>query len=983
MKIMYLDHGNNRFINDTCHQHDARLPAGRFSCRKDVFAVKTMPQLIFMPQNQHTNRRRGDGVSKNILCFTLTVVLAVGHVACARGADIHGELETFGLNYTPAEYHDHFLAKLAEMDKSKRQDYYQDMLNGGSLFEQYLDVMTSLPLPSPASRGGSTRMGSANVGKFDNASKEYINYLWGLKYDPDNGDVQITYQDVAVVDYSNADIAGIDGYTHRYETPVRTTVTMFASEFNRYRVNIEMYVSGWEGTGYKPKNISISTALNTKDKDRFYLLTDDFEGEKLIISRLDSQGNILEESSDFATSGHYYYEGLPYSFLSIFYSYLQKSGVRRVFWLHHDWPVIPQVQSPDEVMKIDYSFWLEGNLYNKGGNPEAAMFNTSKAFIYVDFESPDGQAIACSSTDDTLGGLFPIPPYPDGQTLTNQHVTLVEPSYTATRRGLTDAAIQFKIKASYANWNMPIPQAWFVGLHALSINGKDYVRYARVTKEGNTYILSLPWSAVANSLVSRNLPLTLHEYSLSLTQNTSTYTRYGKITVFNPYMNIVAEPAVAEPNLQNKQYDLIAHYANKYGMYYAHIATTNLQNRQSGRCYANGADLSSVIKVYGNWPVGYLPKTKYGKQILINYQQLAKFMLLHKNFSTGTSHGNTDAILGANEMTATDYDKFSPDTLAGYASKEFDGIKVYNKGAKWFSAAANYTGTAKTITPPPTITPAPTPIATAPPLQETSVTPNGYPLGTRVEIDGEFWHIVRYEFKNSTEYVQLLRENYLMPSDVGSSGTGYEEYCPVFNFYPFAEGSVPYEPYKEWAKVQMNNIWESKGRPQMDNIDVLSMFDYAPSSSYDYDPLGNVQPGPVLTYYRNGQTFSFPYDYYKSTHAFIPSRAELYYHMSVPESFADVDHIINPDSDYQNVGEIQRLYPYSFWLYSDYIPNFFKPYNISANRQYMASVDLSWFTTRNPYSLTPNQSNEPNGQWLRPSIWVVSDLLFALGAVRE
>jgi hypothetical protein len=81
-----------------------------------------------------------------------------------EGIVVYDELEAFGLNYVSAPFHEHFLTKLAEMDEIKQSAYCLDMINGGALFEEYLDIMMFLPLPDPGSqtsRGDSTPAGTS------------------------------------------------------------------------------------------------------------------------------------------------------------------------------------------------------------------------------------------------------------------------------------------------------------------------------------------------------------------------------------------------------------------------------------------------------------------------------------------------------------------------------------------------------------------------------------------------------------------------------------------------------------------------------------------------------------------------------------------------------------------------------------------------------------------------------------------------------
>jgi hypothetical protein len=905
-----------------------------------------------------------------------------------EGVEVYKELEIFGIGYVDAHYRAHFLAKLDAMDEMKRDAYCLDMINGGTLFQQYLDVMMRLPLPSPTPKPSDsrfTRMGSAGASQFASASNEYMEYLWGLEYDPYNGDVQVAYQDVAVVDYADAaPSSGMNGYVNKYEVPVLTTVTMFASEFNRYKVNITMYVGEWQETGYRPTHIAISNALNTEDTDRFYLLSENPLGEKLVVSRLGSKGDVIEESAELTmvktlnpSTGDYYYESNFQSVNSLnTFFWPEMSGGQHDVELKWTYIGVPEIQSLDEVMKIDYSFWVEGNLYNKDGNPGATMFNTSKAFMYVEFENAARKSFSCSSTDYTFAGLFPLAPYPDGQVVKTKHATLVEPSYTAVRRGLTDAALQFEVSANYLHSTMSIPQAWFVGAHQLTINGKDFVKYTRVTNNGHDYVLSLPWSAVAGSLVSSDDSLMVYNFELVLTKFDNPINCNGEITVFNPRMNI-STSYTSEPGLQGKQYDFITHYANKYGMYYSHSSSFNSLGNSFSRCYTGEADMSAIMEVYVNWPAGYLPHTCYGKEILIDFQRLAKFMLLHKSFSSGANHSDIDAILGANEMTAKDYDKFGEAALREYSTLVFDNIQVDNSGTRnWFFATANYIGTDLVITPPAS-TPFPTPIATAAPMRESGFTFNGYPPGTRVEVDGEYWHIMRYAFKDGEEYVQLLREDYLSKDDVGALAA-YGEYYTVFNKYPYDGITAKYGVFEEWASKQAGSIWKSKARPEMDNISIARQLGRGLKSAYDTVIGSNDFHYPA--------TFSSPNPGLdpKFNAAFIPTMDDIYYHMALPESFVDVDDIIvPPDDEYLIKTGPKRLQPYAFWAYTDYHPSHYSGATPDAPEYsvYIVSVDLTWFTTRHPYSLEGNGFSTSYSQWIRPSIWVTSNL-FALGAVR-
>jgi hypothetical protein len=639
-----------------------------------------------------------------------------------------------------------FFTEVENMSEPLARQYFDDMTAGGGMLKEFLDTL----------KAAMDRRPSDSYIGLDEYGEGYMKYLYDLLPDLVKGDLQMTYDSETDV----RPVSSIAGVSQRLET----VVTMFASEFNRYKAEVKLIVTNDSPSDIFLRDIYVSDALGSG----VYLLS----------------GNDLNRRLTF--------NGRP-----VDAAYIRDNGFS---WPNGSgqftqWSILENVQTLSAPgggnAVISYTFWFTADLDDPEGVKEAVLFDACNSAFTAEFVNKNDENHIVGLSGGQLPGEFDIPPDPSEWAAYPQRFVFIADSPIRSLRGFTSNQISIAVKGGDSFYNLPAD--WLIGGYEFTIDGVDFTGNTAIERNDDYIEMIFNW----NRLPGRSAITETGDYEyraeLKLFRpegSPDIYTFPLRFLESSVTVNVRGMPDIFDKDV--KTFDILLNLGNRAGSLACHLSVQLTEDAPlASRIIPLGREsLSDVISCEAALPMNFKINVNVPSQDFQEADRLLPAANLPVK-ADAEAFGNINDILAklptASALHPDDMDVVMEALYNGLSKEVFLEIGASDAGL-WQKTESVSEKENVTITLPPVSTPEPTSAPT--PIPDLTVSPTGavrpsrrpvsdmpaYPAaGSDVMIDHHEWIVIKYVIKNGISWALLLKKECL-PDESAIVDAGPPEY---------------------------------------------------------------------------------------------------------------------------------------------------------------------------------------------------------------
>ena len=609
------------------------------------------------------------------------------------------------------DYLERFFQEVDNMSDELAQKYYNDLIMGGNMLNEFLDILVQAMSRQPIS---ATIDFSYLIGA-SGYSDEHLEDLFRLSPEPVKGDIQIR-QTASPAPNPVSDIAGVSD-------SFETVITMFADEYNKYKAELKLTVTNDSASTIYLRDIYVSDALRTNPGA--FLLNDEDSNNRLTFNE-----NLIDD----------------FYMLDNGFNWPNGSG-RFTEWKIPGNDINLAINTGDSA-DISYVFWFEADVGAPYGYRDLQLFNAIHSNFAASFSNSQDKYYIVNYSGSQMPGSFDIPPNPSDWEAVLRNFAFIKDSELRTKRGFSLYPINIIISGGDTDYRLPAD--WLLGGYQFTIEGVNWTGNTAVHNSGTDIVISLDWREAVLSESKRSGP--------------SSYQYMGKLTLFRPsgsedeysfpihffepkvQVNVMGVSEILSNRI--KTFELLMNMSGIHGARTSRlIAQLSKTSPQMSTSFPISEDhLNDSIDLQAALPFGY-------KTI--------------ENAST-IDFSDIEALVSRANSPSSDSDALNALTeLHGSLTKEMN-ISIGYSDATVLQRAETGKENIVTVSPKPLSIPTPIPFITKSyerPTRPPAPTSPPYPgIGVEVSLDSHQWIVFKYVIKNNKTWAMLVKREYLPDS---------------------------------------------------------------------------------------------------------------------------------------------------------------------------------------------------------------------------
>ena len=603
-----------------------------------------------------------------------------------------------------------FFQEIDNMSDALAQKYYDNLNMGGDMLNEFLNILINA-MDQQAMSSSFNISYILGAGAY---SSEELDYLTALQPDLSKDDLQIRY----TISTAHNPVSSISGVSQDFET----ILTMFAREYNKYKVELNLTVNNDSPSTIYLRDIYVSDAL--RSNPGAYLLSED-DSYNILKFNGSLVSDLYKQSNNF--------------------SWPNNSGQ------FTEWKILGNdidlsIYSGDTAV-ISYVFWFEADVGTPYGYKDLPLFNALNSCFAASFSNSADKYHTVNYSGSQLPGTFDIPPDPSDWEAVERNFAFITDSALRMRRGLSYYPINITISGGDHDYRLPV--SWLTGKYQLLIDSIDWTGNTSLHISGSDLVMTLDWGKKFFDETARSGPSS-YEYSGRLTlfrPDGSEVSFNYPIYFFNPNLKVNISGDTEILNNISKTFEILMSMSGLSGTRSCHL---NAQLSESS------PQVSRIIPISNE----HLNDT-------IDFQAALPFGYKMTASNSGIDFSNIDNLINRANSTISEN---RIDALQALSELSIDltqevNIEIgYSNATVWQRAEAAKENSV-TVTPRPLIGPTPVPYVTVNyerPTRPPAPSEAPYPgIGDEVSIDSHQWIIFKYVITNNKTWAMLVKRDYL------------------------------------------------------------------------------------------------------------------------------------------------------------------------------------------------------------------------------